>query len=182
VSFHNLKTFQISIPLCCLAAAVLFLCQSCPARAFVSTVLTTDYDPDQSTKSKSSRSIVLPPEKSSPVRIPRFDQRPVIDGKLDDEVWKQAVKLKDFYQTTPGDNIAPSQPTEVFLGYDSKFLYVDRRVTAAVHRQDLEGRSRSLALHGICPAAAEPVRSTFHQAGSASTRQDTGRLHHRARG
>src|SRR5437588_3125385 len=98
--------------------------QSCPARAFVRTVLTTAYDLNQSTKSKSSRSIVLPPEKASPVKIPRFDKPPVVDGKLDDEVWKQAVKLRDFYQTTPGDNIAPSQPTEVFLGYDSKFLYV----------------------------------------------------------
>ena len=32
--------------------------------------------------------------------------------------------LKDFYQVQPGDNIAPSKPTEVMLGYDSKFLYV----------------------------------------------------------
>ena len=54
------------------------------------------------------------------MKIPRFDRPPVIDGKLDDEVWKQAAKLKDFYQTTPGDNIAPSQPTEVFLGYDQE--------------------------------------------------------------
>ncbi|HYX30033.1 MAG TPA: carbohydrate binding family 9 domain-containing protein, partial [Pyrinomonadaceae bacterium] len=68
--------------------------------------------------------VVLPPEKQNPIRLPQFDRPPVIDGKLDDEVWKQAVKLKDFYQTTPGDNIAPSQPTEVFLGYDAKSLYV----------------------------------------------------------
>src|SRR5262245_46686800 len=68
--------------------------------------------------------IVLPPEKAAPVKVPRFDQAPIIDGKLNDAVWKQAVKLKDFYQTSPGDNIAPSQPTEVFLGYDSKNLYV----------------------------------------------------------
>ncbi len=32
--------------------------------------------------------------------------------------------LKDFYQVQPGDNIAPSKPTEVMLGYDSKFIYV----------------------------------------------------------
>ena len=56
--------------------------------------------------------------------MPRFSKPPVIDGKLDDEVWKQAAVLKDFYQIQPGDNIAPSKPTEVFLGYDSKFLYV----------------------------------------------------------
>jgi hypothetical protein len=68
--------------------------------------------------------IVLPPEKAQPVRLPRFDKPPVIDGKLDDEVWKQAVVLKDFYQVQPGDNIAPSKPTEVLLGYDPKFLYI----------------------------------------------------------
>ena len=68
--------------------------------------------------------LVLPPEKAQPVRMPRFDKPPVIDGKLDDEVWQQAKLLKDFYQVQPGDNIAPSKPTEVMLGYDSKFLYV----------------------------------------------------------
>jgi Domain of unknown function (DUF5916)/Carbohydrate family 9 binding domain-like len=70
------------------------------------------------------KSIVLPPEKSAPVRLPRFDKAPVIDGKLDDEIWKHAVVLKDFYQVQPGDNIAPSKPTEVLLGYDPKFLYI----------------------------------------------------------
>src|SRR5436309_8896550 len=68
--------------------------------------------------------LVLPPEKAQPVRMPRFDKAPVIDGKLDDEIWKQAVVLKDFYQVQPGDNIAPSEPTEVMLGYDSKFIYI----------------------------------------------------------
>jgi hypothetical protein len=66
----------------------------------------------------------LPPEKSQPVSIPRFDAPPTIDGKLDDAVWKKAAVFKDFYQFNPGDNIAPSEPTEVFVGYDSKFLYL----------------------------------------------------------
>lgn len=66
---------------------------------------------------------VLPPQKSEPVRVPRFEAAPAIDGKLDDEVWKQAAVFKDFYQTQPGDNIAPSKPTEVLIGYDSKQLY-----------------------------------------------------------
>src|SRR5436305_6750414 len=65
----------------------------------------------------------LPPEKSQPVTIPRFDAPPVIDGKLDDAIWKKAAIFKDFYQTNPGDNIAPTAPTEAFIGYDSKFLY-----------------------------------------------------------
>jgi hypothetical protein len=66
----------------------------------------------------------LPPEKANPVRLPQFAKPPVIDGKLDDEVWKNAVVLKDFYQIQPGDNIAPSKPTEVMLGHDERFLYV----------------------------------------------------------
>jgi hypothetical protein len=69
------------------------------------------------------RAIALPPEKANPVVVPRFDAPPVVDGKLDDEIWKSARVLKDFYQTDPGDNIAPTHPTEVLIGYDSKFLY-----------------------------------------------------------
>ncbi len=68
--------------------------------------------------------VVLPPEKANPVTLPRFASPPVIDGKLDDEVWKTAAVLKDFYQITPGDNVAPSKPTEVLIGYDPKFLYI----------------------------------------------------------
>lgn len=67
--------------------------------------------------------VVVPPEKASPIVIPKIDKPPVIDGKLDDEVWKQGVVLKDFYQRSPGDNIAPSRPTEVIIAYDPKNLY-----------------------------------------------------------
>jgi hypothetical protein len=67
--------------------------------------------------------VALPPEKAAPVVAPRFDTPPVIDGKLDDAVWKTARVMKDFYQTQPGDNIAPTHPTEVLVGYDAKFIY-----------------------------------------------------------
>ncbi len=73
---------------------------------------------------KAATAVALPPEKAQPVRIPKFDQVPVIDGRLDDEIWKQAAVLSNFYQTRPGDNIAPSKPTDVLIGYDAKFLYV----------------------------------------------------------
>jgi hypothetical protein len=63
----------------------------------------------------SGRTVVLPPEKAQPVRIPKLTKPPVIDGKLDDDVWKEAAVLKDFYQIDPGDNIAPSKPTEVLI-------------------------------------------------------------------
>jgi hypothetical protein len=74
-------------------------------------------------------SFVLPPEKSQPVTIPKFDKPPVIDGKLDEEVWQKAAVLKDFYQIQPGDNTPPSRPTEVLLGFDPKFLYIAFKAT-----------------------------------------------------
>ena len=80
---------------------------------------------------------MLPPEKSQPLVMTRFEKPPVIDGRLDDEVWKQARVLKDFYQVQPGDNIAPSKQTEVMLGYDARFLYV------AYHAYDETGKVRA---------------------------------------
>ena len=68
--------------------------------------------------------VVLPPEKSRPVTLPKFEKPPVVDGNLDEAVWQNAAVLKDFYQIDPGDNTSPSKPTEVLIGYDSKFLYI----------------------------------------------------------
>jgi hypothetical protein len=75
--------------------------------------------------SKAARlAALITPEKASPTDLKRFDAPPVIDGKLDDEVWKNAAVFKDFVQFRPVDLVAPSQPTEVRIGYDSRFLYV----------------------------------------------------------
>jgi len=68
--------------------------------------------------------VTAPPEKAEPVRINRFEKAPVIDGRMDDDVWKSAAVFKDFYQTSPGDNVAPSKPTETRIGYDAKTLYL----------------------------------------------------------
>ncbi len=68
--------------------------------------------------------MVVPSDKTKPALIPRFESAPVIDGKLNDNIWTAAAVFKDFYQTEPGDNIPPSKPTEVLLGYDSKFIYL----------------------------------------------------------
>src|SRR5439155_5386990 len=58
------------------------------------------------------------------ITVPKFKTSPVIDGRLDDEVWKQAAVLRDLIQTSPADNVAASKPTEVYLGYDEKNFYV----------------------------------------------------------
>src|SRR5438045_1039797 len=75
-----------------------------------------------SEKPASKPRVIISPEKLKPVVVPRFEKPPTIDGKLDDDVWKSAAIFKDFVQTSPGDNIAPSKPTEVMMGYDAKTL------------------------------------------------------------
>jgi hypothetical protein len=74
-------------------------------------------------------SFVLPPEKTKPIVIPRFEKPPAIDGKLDEEVWQKAAVLKDFYQIQPGDNVPPSRPTQVLIGFDPQFLYIAFKAT-----------------------------------------------------
>jgi hypothetical protein len=78
----------------------------------------------QTPASNSTHKVSIPPEKSVPIRVARFDKPPLIDGKLDDEAWKQATVFKDFLQTKPGDNVAPSRESIAMMGYDSKFLYL----------------------------------------------------------
>ncbi|MGI8811079.1 MAG: DUF5916 domain-containing protein [Pyrinomonadaceae bacterium] len=68
--------------------------------------------------------IELPPEKSHAVTVPKFAAAIVIDGRPDEAAWKDAAVFKDFYQTSPGDNIPASKPTEVLVMYDEKNLYV----------------------------------------------------------
>src|SRR5882724_2686579 len=75
------------------------------------------------TPNGTKHSIAIPAEKAKSITIPHFDKPPVIDGKLDDEVWKTAAVFKDFYQVQPGDNITPSKPTEAMIGYDAKTIY-----------------------------------------------------------
>lgn len=83
----------------------------------------TNLKKDDAASDAPQPAMAIPPEKAKPIVIPKIDKPPVIDGKLDDEVWKQGVVFKDFYQRSPGDNIPPSKLTEVIMAYDPKFLY-----------------------------------------------------------
>lgn len=57
-------------------------------------------------------------------RIVRTEQPPVIDGKLDDEVWKTATVIDNLRQVEPVENSEPSEKTIVRILYDRDFLYV----------------------------------------------------------
>ncbi len=81
-------------------------------------------DPTPGVATSKNSKVDVPPEKLRPVVITKASAVPVIDGRADEEAWKQAAVFKDFYQTNPGNNTAPSKPTEVLMMYDEKNLYV----------------------------------------------------------
>ena len=99
------------------------------AKATPASSPSTDQANAAASSANAKGTFVLPPEKSKPIVIPKFEKPPVIDGKLDEEVWKNAAVLKDFYQIQPGDNTPPSRPTEVLIGFDPKFLYIAFKAT-----------------------------------------------------
>lgn len=82
-------------------------------------------------------------DKKLPAEIPYFETAPTIDGQLNEAVWQNAKAFGNFLQTQPGDNVAPTAPTEAFIGFDAKNLYIafrvkqDRnKIQASVSRRD----------------------------------------------
>jgi hypothetical protein len=49
--------------------------------------------------------------------------RPVIDGKLDDECWKNGTWAGDFHQFIPDEGAKGTWPTEFNIQYDDKYIY-----------------------------------------------------------
>ena len=82
-------------------------------------------EPNSATSGRTGKgNITIPAEKLAPVRIPIVTSAPTIDGRLNEEIWRGAAVFKDFYQTMPGDNTAPSKQTEAYVVYDRENLYI----------------------------------------------------------
>ena len=71
-------------------------------------------------------------------RTVRLEGRPpTIDGRLDDEAWKQGEWSGDYTQQMPVEGAPPSEPTELKILYDDKNIYMAIRAwddPAKVHR------------------------------------------------
>ena len=68
----------------------------------------------------------------------RYSAAPVIDGRLDDEVWTLAERVEGFIQWDP-DNMAPmTERTTLQVAYDSHYLYAavrcDDRTPSSITR------------------------------------------------
>jgi hypothetical protein len=56
----------------------------------------------------------------SPARV---EQRPAIDGRLNDPSWRAAARIIAFVQTRPLDRAPATEETEIYVAYDSDSLY-----------------------------------------------------------
>ena len=53
----------------------------------------------------------------------RTDSPPVIDGRLDDEVWRRAPSVSGFKSFIPDFGRDPSEETAAYMAYDAENLY-----------------------------------------------------------
>jgi hypothetical protein len=61
---------------------------------------------------------------ASRLTLPRISAPIRVDGDLTDAGWKEAARVETFYETNPGDNVAPNVRTVAWVGYDASFFYV----------------------------------------------------------
>ncbi|RYG63500.1 hydrolase, partial [bacterium] len=62
------------------------------------------------------------------VTAPRVAAGPVIDGRLDEAMWRDAALIDDLGQIRPGDGTPVTERTEVLIAYDAKALYIGVRL------------------------------------------------------
>ena len=68
-----------------------------------------------------------PDRHSKIIKAVRVDTAPVIDGKLDDEVWHEALIVEDIHQIQPHEYAEPTERTVFYIMYDKDALYIGAR-------------------------------------------------------
>ncbi|MCD6277516.1 hypothetical protein J7J69_04675, partial [candidate division WOR-3 bacterium] len=58
------------------------------------------------------------------VVLPNLTHSPIIDGYVGDGEYSLAKKLRNFTEFLPKENTKPPVKTEVFVGFDDKYLYI----------------------------------------------------------
>ena len=79
-------------------------------------IIFTQALPAENTKSKDT-------DRSDPVVIFRTESPPVIDGELNDPVWRMATRFDDFFTFKPDYGKPTSEKTIVLMTYDRKNIY-----------------------------------------------------------
>ena len=58
------------------------------------------------------------------LRPPRTRERPRVDGRLDDAVWRDALHVTGFVQQNPVEGAPATEATDVWIAYDSQNFYL----------------------------------------------------------
>ena len=58
------------------------------------------------------------------ITIYKTDQDIILDGNLDEQFWKKANLVDNFFQQFPNDSIIAEKLTEVRLAYSNTHLYI----------------------------------------------------------
>ena len=66
----------------------------------------------------------------SPYIVKELSEKIVLDGKLDENIWKNAEEITDFWQAFPADSIKAKYQTKIFLAYDKNNLYLAARMVS----------------------------------------------------
>lgn len=89
---------------------------------------------------------------------------PAIDGRLDDEAWKQGEWAGDYTQQIPTEGAPPSQATELKILYDDKHVYFAIRAyddPAKVHRYPGRRDAFTGDIVGVCFDSYNDKRTGF---------------------
>ena len=62
-------------------------------------------------------------EPSAPIAITPTARPIEVDGELSDPGWGDASRVETFYETNPGDNVAPKVRSVGYLTFDQRFFY-----------------------------------------------------------
>src|SRR5437660_3564273 len=67
------------------------------------------------------------PPPTPPTTVHRLNGQITVDGDLSDSGWKDAAKIDQFYETSPGDNIPAKVKTTAYITYDDHYFYIGVR-------------------------------------------------------
>jgi len=98
--------------------------------------------------------VVPPPPGPATAIAAKAVRAPVIDGKDDDEVWRDAPKINAFQEFDPNPGKAPRFATEVRVAYDARNFYVfirafdpePKRILKLLARRDIRTASDQLKI------------------------------------
>ena len=89
---------------------------------------------------------------------------PVIDGRLDDPAWKEGEWAGDYTQQMPIEGAKPSQPTELKILFDNRYVYIAIRAyddPALVHRYPGRRDDFTGDIVGVCFDSYNSKRTGF---------------------